>query len=247
MTIWLGAKRFGVRPLQSEAEREEAARLVSSFDENDGIESASFFWFGAIMLVAFIGTIATTSVLPYISNLEMGFVALSFAGVMLLRYKSEADQFYRALDWDLLVFFMALFVVINVMEHARVLDLIGVGLTKIIGLGEITGTALVLIASAAFSSVTDNIPLAAMLAKILVGLGEPETSALWWSVVFGANLGGNVTPIGSASTLVAVTIIHRHKISLSFAGFVSIALPFALIQIALATLYVLFVLRPLGS
>ena len=94
-----------------------------------------------------------------------------------------------------------------------------------------------------FSSVTDNIPLAAMLAKILTNLGTESTSPLWWSVVFGANLGGNITPIGSASTLVAVTIIHKHGLPLSFAGFVKVAVPFALMQIALATVYVLLVLR----
>ena len=195
------------------------------------------------MLVLFILTIATTSVLPYISKLEMGFVALAFAGIMLLRYKSTADQFYKALDWDLLGFFMALFVVINVMEHAGVLGAIGVGLEKVIAMGDTWGTGLILIASAAFSSVTDNIPLAAMLAKILGNLGTPSTSPFWWSVVFGANLGGNITPIGSASTLVAVTIIHKHKLPMSFAGFVKAALPFALIQIAIATVYVLIFLR----
>ena len=59
-----------------------------------------------------------------------------------------------------------------------------------------------------------HIPLAAMLARILSGMDVPGDSALWWSVVFGANLGGNLTPIGSASTLVAVTIIHKHNLSL---------------------------------
>ena len=58
-------------------------------------------------------------------------------------------------------------------------------------------------------------------------------------MVFGANLGGNITPIGSASTLVAVTIIHRYKLPLSFAGFVKVALPFAIMQLVLATIYVL--------
>ena len=242
-TIWMGAKVFGVKRLAGDTEREEAAQLVAGFDENDGIESNSFFWFGSIMLLLFIITIATTSVLPYISDLQMGFVALAFAGIMLLRYKSTADQFYRALDWDLLGFFMALFVVINVMEHARVLDVIGIGLAKVIDLPGVLGPGLILIASAAFSSVTDNIPLAAMLAKILGNLGTESTSPLWWSVVFGANLGGNITPIGSASTLVAVTIIHKHKLPLTFAGFVKVAIPFALMQLVLATAYVLVFLR----
>jgi Na+/H+ antiporter NhaD/arsenite permease-like protein len=124
------------------------------------------------------------------------------------------------------------------MEHAQVLALIGKGLAVVIDLGDTLGTGLILVAAAAFSSVTDNIPLAAMLAKILSALGKPSDSALWWSVVFGANLGGNLTPIGSASTLVAV----KNDLKVSFAGFVKLALPYALMQIALATMYVLLVL-----
>lgn len=61
--------------------------------------------------------------------------------------------------------------------------------------------------------------------------------------VFGANLGGNLTPIGSASTLVAVTIIHKYKLPMSFAGFVKMALPYAAVQIVLATACVLIFLR----
>jgi Na+/H+ antiporter NhaD/arsenite permease-like protein len=240
-TLWLGATFFEVAPLRTAAERAAANALVMSFDENDGIHSHRFFWFGAAMLVAFIVTIATTSLLPYISDLQIGFVALAFAGVMLLRYRSQADEFYRSLDWDLLGFFMALFVVINVMEHALVLDTIGIGLAQLIGLGETVGTAVILLVSAVLSSVTDNIPLAATLAKILTNLEVPDKSPLWWSVVFGANLGGNITPIGSASTLVAVTIMHQHKLPLSFVEFVKKAVPFAIVQLAIAVIYVLLV------
>ena len=217
--------------------------MVASFDENDGIESRGFFWFGAVMTGLFILVIATTSALPGISSLGMGFVALSFAAIMLVHYKAVADQFYRALDWDLLAFFAGLFIVINVMEHAHVLDLIGKGLVEIIAMGDVAGTGAVLIASAAFSSVTDNIPLAVMLSKILSNLGTPNDSALWWAVVFGANLGGNLTPIGSASTLVAVAIMHKHKLPMSFGAFVKAAVPYACIQLVLATAYVLLFLR----
>ncbi|MEM7158073.1 MAG: SLC13 family permease [Myxococcota bacterium] len=242
VTLLMGARLFRIRRLANDEERAEAARLVSGFDENDGIESQGFFWFGVAMLGAFIVVIATTSVLPYISELGMGYVAMTFAVIMLARYKSSVDTFYKAIDWDLLGFFAGLFVVINVMEHAQVLTLIGQGLAVIIDLGETAGTGLILVAAAGFSSVTDNIPLAAMLAKILQALDKPSDSPLWWSVVFGANLGGNLTPIGSASTLVAVTIMHKNDLKVSFAGFVAKALPYALVQLALATLYVLVVL-----
>ena len=239
-TLWLAARQFDIRRITAPEERETAAKLVDSFDENDSIESRGFFWFGAIMTSLFIVTIATTSVLPWISDLGMGFVAVSFATLSLLRYKSEADRFYRVVDWDLLGFFVGLFIVIYVMEHAGVLAAMGQVLVKLVDLGPKAGSASLLFSSAICSSVTDNIPLAAMLAKILGALpAVGNDSPLWWAVIFGANLGGNLTPIGSASTLVAVTIMHKHKIPLSFLAFVKIAIPFAALQLVLATFYLL--------
>lgn len=243
-TLLMGAKLFGVQGLSNEAERESALTLIAGFDENDGIKSRNFFYFSGFILLAFIVAIATASVTPVIKELGMGFVAMSFAVIMLARFKSEVDDFYKAIDWDLIIFFMSLFVVINVMEHAQVLDLMGKGLSWIIGDGKnALGTGALLWTSAISSSVTDNIPLAAMLAKILSAQGTAGDSALWWSVVFGANLGGNITPIGSASTLVAVTIIHKYKLSLSFGEFVIKAVPYALMQLVLATIYVLLFLH----
>ena len=80
-----------------------------------------------------------------------------------------------------------------------------------------------------------------MLAKILAAppIEAAGDSPFWWCVIFGANLGGNITPIGSASTVVAMTIIHRQKLDLTFGGFVKAAVPFAVVQIIIATVYVL--------
>lgn len=242
MTIWMGARLFRIQPLASDEARADAAALVAGFDENDGIESRNFFWFGAIMTGLFITAMATASITPYIRDLGLGYVALAFAAMALTRFKSTADQFYRAIDWDLLAFFGCLFIVINMMEHALVLEAIGYLLEPVMALGDMAGTGALLIAAAAASSVTDNIPLAAMLAKILGGMNLPADSSFWWAVIFGANLGGNITPIGSASTLVAVTIIHKNKLPMSFVSFVKAAVPFAVAQLALAVAYVLLVL-----
>ena len=247
ITLLMGSMLFGIRKLKDQSAKDEARSLVAGFDENDGVESWGFFRFSVAMLLLFIVTIATTSALPGISKLGMGFVAMTFAVIMLWRFKSDVNRFYSAVDWDLLGFFIALFMVIYVMEHALVLERIGDGLQLV--MSDISAekpsakdASLLLIGSAFFSSVTDNIPLAAMFASILSNLGAPESSTLWWSVIFGANLGGNITPIGSASTLVAVTIMHKHKLPLSFAAFVKAAIPYAIVQIVLALAYVVFVL-----
>jgi Na+/H+ antiporter NhaD/arsenite permease-like protein len=247
-TLVMGARAFGIHRLKTAKEKKLAAEHVAGFDERDGIESRGFFAFGSVMLVLFIAAIAMSSVLHY--PLGMGFVAMAFGVIMLLRFKSTADAFYRALDWDLLLFFAFLFVVINVMEHAQVLALIGHGLGAVIGLNDQVdgmGTAATLISSAAVSSVTDNIPLAAMLARILHGMEPLADGRLWWSVIFGANLGGNLTPIGSASTVVAVTLMHKYGLKMSFMRFVRMAAGFAILQILLAVLYVLFIVPLLPS
>jgi Na+/H+ antiporter NhaD/arsenite permease-like protein len=243
VTIGMGAKLFGIRRLVGAQEQDEAARLVAGFDENDGIESPSRFWFGGVSLLAFIAVIASASIPGTLLNdLGMGYVAISFAILALLQHRSTADRFYREIDWDLLAFFAALFIVINVMEHAQVLQLVGRFLVPILNLGDTVGPGVLLVASAAASSVTDNIPLAAMLSKILGGLDLSADSPYWWAVIFGANLGGNLTPIGSASTLVAVTIIHKSGITMSFADFVRRAVPYASVQLTVAVVYLLIAL-----
>jgi len=243
-TLWLARRMFSIHRLSSDIERQEAAARVGGFDENEGIPSARFFWASAGALLLLIAALSTVSILPYVKYLGMGFVAVAFAVMMLVTYKHEVDRFYAALDWDLLGFFASLFVVINVMEHAGVLDAVGQALGALLSLGDKTGSAALLASSAVASSVTDNIPLSAVLAQIL-GHHDPayaSNSPFWWAVIFGANLGGNLTPIGSASTLVAMTVIHRNGIKLSFGGFVRKAFPFALIHIVLAVAYVLVVL-----
>lgn len=240
VTLFMARWKFGISGLKTDQEKEEAQRMVDSFDPNESIASQRFFWFSVASLVLFIGGLAGQSALPWgLDKLEMGFVALFFAGVVLLAYRSEVDKFYSAVDWDLLAFFASLFVVIHIMEHAQVLGLIGKGIAGLLAMPDPVDSIILLSSSAAASSVTDNIPLTAMLAQILDSMGTQPDSPYWWCVIFGANLGGNITPIGSASTVVAMTIIHRQKLQLTFGGFVKQAVPFAIVQIALATVYVL--------
>ena len=240
VTLAMAAFLFDIKPLRTEAEKQEARELVESFEPSEAITSKSFFGFASVMFSLFVVTLSFTSMIPYVRDLGMGFVALAFAAVMMIRFKSTIDKKYAALDWDLLIFFSTLFVVVEVMAFGGVLDVIGTGIEALIGLGSIGGPVALLSASALASSVTDNIPLAAVLAEILhqvPTIGEQPN--LWWSVIFGANLGGNITPIGSASTVVGMTIMHKAELNISFFGFVVKAVPFAIVQIALASAYVL--------
>lgn len=237
LTLIMARYLFKIKPLKDAAEKKSAAKLISDFDENDAITSRPFFIVSWILFGLFILALATTDMIPYVKHLGIGFVAMSFGILMLIRVKSSTNEIYAKIDWDLLFFFAFLFVVIGVMDHAGVLALIGGGVVGLMDLGDIGGPIALLWSSALASSVTDNIPLAAMLAKTMAQLPEFPPN-YWWSIIYGANLGGNITPIGSASTVVAVTIMARHKLNMTFGAFVKAAVPFALMQLLLATLYV---------
>jgi Na+/H+ antiporter NhaD/arsenite permease-like protein len=100
--------------------------------------------------------------------------------------------------------------------------------------------------SAFFSGLSDKIPLAAVLAKVLAGFQSeilnPEFAwfanyghMLWWALIFGAGLRGTFTPISSASTVVAIGILKKEGHNITFMQYVKIGAIVVLVQIALAT------------
>ncbi|MCH7494111.1 hypothetical protein IIA16_05320 [bacterium] len=239
ITIIMGSRLFGIRPLQSDEGRERAAKQVAAFLPDDAIRNRALFRISAVALGLLVLAFSLAGTVPVLKDLGLGFVALAFGGAMLWAEKATADRVYSSLDWDLLGFFAGLFVVIGVAEHAGVLDALAGGISALLAMGEQAGSAMLLMASAVASSVTDNVPLAAVLSRVLESRGVPGDDPAWWAVIFGANLGGNLTPIGSASTLLAVAIAHRQGIKLGFAKFVSLAWRFALVQLLLAVGYLL--------
>ena len=180
LTLVIARKLFDIQPLTSAAARADAAARVSRFDENDAVPSKGLFAFSWLLTGLFCAVIAGASQLPWVSELGLGFVCMSFAIIALLRYRNEIDKAWAAFDWDLLFFFIFLFVVINVAEHAGVLLVVGELIGGMIDQGLRTGAGALLWASALSSSVTDNVPLAAVLGKILAARdGITPDSHLW--------------------------------------------------------------------
>ncbi len=119
--------------------------------------------------------------------------------------------------------------------------MIGDALKGPLGSGEYGGPLAMLWSSAFFSGLTDNIPLSAVLAKVLANpeLVYEYKSLLWWSLIFGAGLGGNFTPIGSASTVVALTILKKEGHKMSFVEYTKLGAIVVVVQLILATVYLL--------
>jgi Na+/H+ antiporter NhaD/arsenite permease-like protein len=241
VTMLIARRIFGktVQPLAGEEEESHNRALVMAFDEWETVRDRRFFYTSIVAIILVILGFAFKAQIPILRDFGIEVVAMMAAVFMMLLHAKDVEHDLDDVEWSLVFFFVGLFVIIGVMERGGVLLKIG---TWLEGLTGSTGAVGLMWFTALFSSVTDNIPLAAMLAKIFGP--TPEAAAAlpptqWWAVVFGANLGGNITPIGSASTVVACTILKKHGMKVPFMQFVKIGGVFALAQLILASGYLL--------
>lgn len=211
---------------------------VREFDEWDTVDNMQFFVISVFCVIGFILAFALHGVLPVVKELPLEWIALGFATLLLVIYPAEVEDTLEKVEWSLIFFFVGLFTIIGVMREVGVLHQIGMFLKSYLTAGKYQGPAFLMWASTFLSSITANIPLAAMMSEII---GNMEMSmskdALWWALVLGANLGGNITPIGSASTMVGVTALRGEGFELSFMDFVKVGICFAAVQLVIANLY----------
>jgi len=238
-SMWIAQLLFGesIAPLTDRLTKERNLALVNAFDEWETVKDRRFFYNSIIGVILVILGFALKSQIPILKDFGIEIVAMLAATLMMLLHAKDVEHDLDHVEWSLVFFFVGLFTIIGVMERAGVLAMIGHLLS---GLTAKTGSIGLMWFTALFSSVTDNIPLAAMLAKIFGPTPEAVAAVphdQWWAVVFGANLGGNITPIGSASTVVACTIMKKHDMKITFMGFVKIGAVFAIAQLLLASAY----------
>ena len=246
VTLYLVRWLFKIKPLTDEASKVEAKTMVDAFDEWETVKDRNFFYLSAVVLGAIILGFALHSSIPVLKDMGLEVIAILGATVMLVIYPTDVEGVLNEVEWTLVLFFVGLFALLGVMGKADVLAMIGEWLETPLSSGSFSGPIAMMWSSAFFSGLTDNIPLAAVLAKVLGGfqtqIGELTWFAeyghlLWWSLIFGAGLGGNFTPIGSASTVVAIGILKKEGHNVTFMQYVKIGAIVVLVQLSLATAY----------
>lgn len=245
-TLYLVRWLFKIKPLTDDASKAEARSMVDAFDEWETVKDRKFFYLSAVVLGAIILGFALHSSIPVLNKMGLEVIALIGATVMLVIYPTDVEGVLNEVEWTLVLFFIGLFALLGVMDKAGVLAMIGEWLQSPLSSGAHSGPIAMMWSSAFFSGLTDNIPLAAVLAKVLGGFHADIQNLtwfaeyghlLWWSLIFGAGLGGNFTPIGSASTVVAIGILKKEGHNVTFMQYVKIGAIVVLVQLALATGY----------
>jgi Na+/H+ antiporter NhaD/arsenite permease-like protein len=170
-------------------------------------------------------------------QLSPAHLALGAAAAAMVWTKPDVRQLFARIEWGVLIFFGALFIMVGGLEAAGVLAA-AAALLGNIGNGHpiLLGLA-VLWAVAALSAVVDNVPITIALIPVIQGLGEAgiSISALWWALAFGAGFGGNATIIGSTANIVVASLSERTRFPITAALWNRRGLPAALLTCVTAS------------
>ncbi len=138
----------------------------------------------------------------------MDFIAMAGGTAALLFAGRNVEDAIQKVNWTVILFFTGLFVIIACVQATGALERLAELVVSASGGRPILLVPLLTVFSAVASAIVDNIPVAATLIPIVQHIGEP-VEPLWWSLVLGCNLGGNGTPIGSISCVIAIHTLHK--------------------------------------
>jgi Na+/H+ antiporter NhaD/arsenite permease-like protein len=146
-------------------------------------------------------------------HISPSFVALSAAAVALVWTRPDIKETLKRVEWSILIFFAALFVMVGGLEASGVLESVVSALSTFKSIPPVLfGVALIWI-TAILSGVVDNVPITIAMIPVIKGLGAAgmNIDPLWWALAFGAGFGGNGTIIGSTANIVVVTVSERTR------------------------------------
>ena len=166
--------------------------------------------------------------------------------------------FYKSIleiDFFTLLLLAGLFVVIGGIKEAGVVDAIS-GLFVSIGSGNLFVIyTLIVWASVFLSAFIDNIPYVAAMLPVASGIaatlsgGDPKLAAsaslvLYFGLLVGATLGGNLTPIGASANIAGLGILRKEGYEVKAGTFMKISVPFTLAAVVTGYLLVWLLWKP---
>jgi len=172
----------------------------------------------------------------------MEFIVLGSAITIMVLTKMDVGEIFKQLDWPTPLFLAGFFIIVGGLNRVGLLKLLADKITSMCP-NQIFLTITFIWLTGLASAFIDNIPLTMTFIPVTQAIIEQAkqlTQPLVWGLVFGANLGGSLTPIGSPSNIVALGILERNGCKGFFRKFFKIGAIIALIHLALANLYIFF-------
>lgn len=236
----------------------EAGAIASAFiilfmfrKENEKIEFNSRTKvedkFPTFLLVGTIVILIAASFIPYKDSaaegqfykpdITNGLICIGFFLIGLLReiifkknYKIVKESL-KEIDYYTIALLTGLFVVIGGIKSAGVIDVIGNGIAKLGSGSQFIIYTIIVWISVILSAFIDNIPYTATMLTIVPVIAADmgmDPKLLYYGLLCGATLGGNLTPIGASANIAGIGILKKEGYEVKATTFMKYGVPFTL-------------------
>lgn len=194
-------------------------------------------YFPSVLLVGTVVALILASFIPNKPAITNGLICMGFMVVGLIRELMRSKGFksirktLAEIDYYTLLLLASIFIIIAGIDEAGVINEISNLFVKVSGNNLFLMYTLLFWASVLFSAFIDNIPYVATMLpvteKIAMQLGV-DPIVLFFGLLVGATLGGNLSPIGASANITGIGILRKEGYEVSTKDFMKISVPFTL-------------------
>lgn len=170
--------------------------------------------------------------------------ALAGAALLIAWVRPQMHNMLREVDWTTLLFFIGLFIVVGAMDATGAIGWAASRIVVLAGQSADLAAMLTIWISGLASAIVANIPFTVAALPVADFLTQSipaaaDSGIVYWSLILGADLGGNATYLGSAPNIVAVGLLAQAGYRLSFGRFLRDGLPVTVVTLLLSSLYLI--------
>lgn len=211
------------------------------------VETVVTDYFPTFLLLANIVLLIAASFLPGKPTLTNGFICtgLFLVGALqsLIRGRGDRAAARTALleiDYQTLCLLAGLFIVIAGITNAGIIDDISGFFVRLGGNNLFLLYTVIVWGSVLISAFMDNIPYVATMLPVVSGIAlsmNCPPTVLYFGLLTGATLGGNLTPIGASANIAAIGILRKEGYEVGMKDFMRIGIPFTLVAVTTGYLF----------
>ena len=225
--------------------------LIIFRKEKDAVESTERTvvtdWVPTILLGGTVVALIIASFIPNTPSLINGIICVSFMVIGLI-YKAIRNKSIKSIgstvkeiDYQTILLLMGIFVIVGGISEQGLIDKIAELFTKISGGNVFLIYTIVVWFSVIISAFIDNIPYVATMLPVMKGIGITlgiSPIVLYFGLLSGATLGGNLTPVGASANITAIGMLRKEGYEVKNKDFLKIGVPFTLAAIIPAYIFI---------
>jgi Na+/H+ antiporter NhaD/arsenite permease-like protein len=192
---------------------------------------------GIVLSAVFVGFVA-----HHVIHMEPSLVAMTGAGILIIISGLDREFYLSSVEWETLLFFAGLFIMVGALVRTGVINNLAHAASHATHGNLWLTTMLILGVSFLFSGFVNNVPYAATMTPIVAEFassihGQANSGVLWWALLLGTVLGGNLTAVGASANIVVVGIAQRSGNPVSFWDFTKRGAVVALVSAVISVGY----------